>query len=148
MFLPPTVRKVESFTVTGFSERTQNKDEFNEKTAKIPRLWQQFYASELASNADIYGVYSNYDSDANGFYMVTAGVGYSGAQTELNTVAIQAGNYLVFEGTGSMPAILVETWERIWTFFETNTAYRRHYISDFEAYNGTDNVAIYIGVVS
>ena len=146
MSISPTVKQVESFIVTGFSVTTQNKDEFNDKTAKLPGLWQQFYTSELAANANIFGVYSNYDSDANGFYTVTAGVGSSDAQTELSTVTIQAGNYLVFQGTGPMPAVVVETWKRVWEFFETNTEYQRNFISDFEAYNGPDQVAIYIGL--
>lgn len=40
MSISPTMKKVESFTVSGFSVRTQNKDEFNDKTAKLPSLWQ------------------------------------------------------------------------------------------------------------
>lgn len=146
MSISPTIKQVESFTVTGFSVRTQNKDEFNDKTAKLPGLWQQLYTSELATNANIFGVYSNYDSDANGPYTVTVGVRSSHAQTQLSSVAIRAGNYLVFESTGPMPATVIETWKRVWAFFETNTAYRRNFISDFEAYSGLDKVAIYIGL--
>jgi predicted transcriptional regulator YdeE len=146
MSISTTVKKVESFTVSGFSVRTQNKDEFNEKTAKLPSLWQQFYASVLATNAKVYGVYSNYDSDANGFYTVTAGVESSDASTELSTITMQGGNYLVFHGTGPMPAVVVETWKRVWEFFKTNTEYRRNFISDFEAYSGSDQIAIYIGL--
>lgn len=146
MSILPTVKQVESFIVTGFSLRTQNKDEFNEKTAKLPSLWQQFYTSELATHVNIFGVYSNYDSDVNGPYTVTVGVKSSQAQTELSAVTIQAGNYLVFQGIGSMPATVVETWKRVWTFFATNTEYQRNFISDFEAYSGSDEVAIYIGL--
>jgi predicted transcriptional regulator YdeE len=144
--IQPIVKQVESFTVTGFSVRTQNRDEFNEKTAKLPNLWQQFYTSELATNANIFGVYSNYDSDANGPYTVTVGVKSNHAQTQLSSVTIQAGNYLIFQGTGPMPAVVVETWKRVWEFFETNTDYRRNFISDFEAYSGSDQIAIYIGL--
>lgn len=146
MSISPTVKQVKSFIVTGFSVKTQNKDEFNDKTAKLPSLWQQFYTSELAANANIFGVYSSYDSDASGYYTVTVGIESSHAQSELNAVTIQAGNYLVFQGTGPMPAVVVETWKRVWEFFETNTEYRRNFISDFEAYNGPDQVAIYIGL--
>lgn len=146
MSTSPTVKQVESFIVTGLSVRTQNKDEFNEKTAKLPNLWQQFYTSDLAANANIFGVYSNYDSDASGYYTVTVGIDSSHVQTELKAVTIQAGNYLVFQGTGPMPAVLVETWKRVWEFFETSTEYRRNFISDFEAYNGSEQVAIYIGL--
>ncbi len=146
MSIQPTVKQVESFIVTGFSVRTQNSDEFNEKTAKLPSLWQQFNTSELTTNASIFGVYSNYDSDANGPYTVTVGVTSGHAQTQLSSVTIQAGNYLVFQGTGPMPATVVETWKRVWKFFEKNTEYRRNFISDFEAYSGSSQVAIYIGL--
>ena len=146
MSILPIVKKLESFIVTGFSVRTQNKDEFNEKTAKLPGLWQQFYASELVANDNIFGVYSNYDSDANGFYTVTAGVEFSDASSELSSVNIQAGNYLVFQGTGPMPMTVVDTWKRVWIFFEKNTEYRRNFISDFEAYSSADQVSIYIGL--
>jgi predicted transcriptional regulator YdeE len=131
--------------VTRFSVRTQNSDEFNEKTAKLPSLWQQFYTSELATYANIFGVYSNYDSDANGHYTVTVGVKSNHEQTQLSSVTIQTGNYLVFQGTGPMLATVVEAWKLVWTFFETNTEHQRNFVSDFEAYSGPDQVAIYIG---
>ena len=140
------MKQVESFTVTGFSVRTQNSDEFNEKTAKLPSLWQQLYTSELAINANIFGVYSSYDSDVNGSYTVTVGVKSDHAQTELSSVIVHAGNYLVFQGTGPMPATVVEAWKQIWAFFETNTNHRRNFISDFEAYSGPEQVTIYIGL--
>jgi predicted transcriptional regulator YdeE len=111
MSIKPTVKQVERFIVTGFSVRTQNSDEFNEKTAKLPNLWQQFYTSELANNANIFSVYSNYDSDANGPYTVTVGVKSDHVQTQLSRVTIEAGNYLVFQGIGPMPATVVETWK-------------------------------------
>lgn len=147
MFISPTVEQVESFIVTGFSVKTQNKDEFNETTAKLPGLWQQFYTSELVINDNIFGVYSSYDSDANGPYTVTVGVESTYAQTQLSSVTIQAGSYLVFQGTGPMPAAVIETWQRVWAFFETNTEHRRKFISDFEAYSGPEQVAIYIGLI-
>ena len=146
MSIQPTMKQVENFTVTGFSVRTQNSDEYNEKPAKLPSLWQQFYTSELANNANIFGVYSNYDSDANGPYTVTVGVKSNHEQTQLNSVTIQAGKYLVFQGTGPMPATVVETWKQVWAFFEANTEYQRNFISDFEAYSDSDQVAIYIGL--
>lgn len=147
MSVSPVLKHVENFIVTGLSVRTQNSDEFNEKTAKIPSLWQQFYASELvASHSNIFGVYSSYDSDANGYYTVTAGVKSADAKTELNSVLIQAGHYLVFQGTGPMLATVVGTWKQVWEFFETNTEHRRYFMSDFEAYNGAEQVSIYIGL--
>lgn len=145
MFISPAVQYVESFIVAGFNVRTQNSDEFNEKTAKLPSLWQQFYTSELATNANIFGVYSNYESDANGPYTVTVGVKSDQVQMQLSSVTIRAGNYLVFQGTGPMPATVIETWKLVWAFFETNTEHQRSFISDFEAYS-PNQVVIYIGL--
>ena len=121
MSIQPIVKQVESFIVTGLSVRTQNSDEFNEKMARLPSLWQQFYTSELSTNTNIFGVYSNYDSGANGPYTVTVGVKSDHAQAQLSSVTIQAGNYLVFQGTGPMPTTVVETWKRVWELFEKNT---------------------------
>lgn len=146
MFIQPTMKQVESFTVTGFSVRTQNKDEFNGKTAKLPNLWQQFYTSELATNGNIVSVYSNYDSDATGLYTVTVGIKSQPVLTQCYSVTIQAGNYLVFQGIGPMPATVIEIWKQVWNFFEGNKEYRRNFMSDFEVYSGSDQVAIYIGL--
>lgn len=146
MSIQPMIKKVENFIVTGFSVNTQNKAEFNEETAKIPSLWQQFYRSELATHTNVFGVYSNYGSDANGHYTVTVGVESDKAQTQLSSIIVQAGNYLMFQGTGPMPATVIETWKQVWTFFETNTVHQRNYVSDFEAYSSPEHVAIYIGL--
>lgn len=146
MSIQPLVKQVESFTVTGFSVRTQNKDEFNEKTAKLPNLWQQFYTSELATNDNIVSVYSNYDSDATGPYTVTVGIKSSSVLTQWHSITIQAGDYLVFQGIGPMPATVIEIWKQVWDFFVKNTEYRRNFMSDFEVYSGSDQVAIYIGL--
>lgn len=146
MSVSPALSQVDGFTVTGFSVRTQNKDEFNENTAKLPGLWHQFYASQPNMNSNVYGVYSSYDSDATGYYTVTVGTESCDVQAESGTVSIQAGQYLVFQGTGPMPATVIETWKRVWKFFEASTEYQRNFISDFEDYSGTDHVAIYIGI--
>jgi predicted transcriptional regulator YdeE len=132
--------------VTGLSTRTQNTDEFNEKTAKLPSLWQQFYSSDLAANANIFEVYSDYESDANGLYTVTIGVTCDSERAEFGSVKIQTGNYLVFQGAGPMPFTVVETWKQIWAYFEAENEYQRSFISDFEAYSGSDKVAIHIGI--
>jgi predicted transcriptional regulator YdeE len=146
--IPPTLKYVEGFTVTGLSTKTQNIDEFNEKIAKLPSLWQQFYSSDLAANANIIEVYSDYESDANGLYTVTVGITDNSDRTggEFASVKIPPGNYLVFQGEGPMPATVVEIWKQIWDYFDAKSNYQRSFISDFEAYSGSDKVAIYIGI--
>ncbi|MFI4919298.1 MAG: GyrI-like domain-containing protein [Legionellales bacterium] len=140
------IKHVDGFTVTGLAVRTQNSDEFNEKTAKLPQLWQQFYSSNLATGTSVFGVYSDYESNENAPYTVTVGVTCENQDPDFSTVKISSGNYLVFRGVGTMPLAVIETWGRVWDYFTTENLYQRCFISDFEAYNGGDEVAIYIGI--
>ena len=155
IFTEPKLTPIESFMVAGLSVRTINSDEFNPETAKLACLWQQFFSANIAEKipnpipgAPIYGIYSDYDSDASGCYTVTAGVStnYPLPMPEFSTVAIQTSDYLVFHGKGTMPQTVIETWKRVWAYFESKTEYQRNFITDFEAYNCSDEVAIHIGV--
>ncbi|MFA5961047.1 MAG: effector binding domain-containing protein [Tatlockia sp.] len=145
-FTPPILKHIEGFRVIGLSTRTQNSDEFTEQTAKIPSLWQQFSATDLATHANLFGVYSDYESNAMGLFTVTVGIASDAPPAPFNSARIQTGNYLVFQGAGPMPTSVIATWKRIWDYFEEEKASQRNFISDFEAYNGSDEVAIYIGI--
>ena len=142
----PLLKQVEKFIVTGFSVRTKNDDEFNEHSAKLPTLWQQFYSSDLMSNSPIFGVYSDYESDSNGFYKVTAGGSHENREKNYSSVTVQTGNYLVFQKKGPMPFTVIETWKQVWSYFAKNEEFQRSFISDFELYKGADEVEIYIGI--
>lgn len=144
--IQPILKHVDSFTVTGFKVRTQNRDEFNQETAKLPNLWQQFYSSNLATNTSVFGVYSGYEADANSPYTVTVGITGAEQSIELNNININSGNYLVFQGKGTMPLTVIETWQRVWNYFTEDSAYQRCFMTDFEAYSNGDEIAIYIGV--
>ena len=93
----PTLKEIDQFLVTGFSARTKNSDELNQLTAKIPKLWQQFYTSDLALNATPYGVYSDYASDAHGLYNVTAGIKSDNPSVEFDTITRKIVNYVFFK---------------------------------------------------
>jgi predicted transcriptional regulator YdeE len=142
----PTLQYVESFAVTGFCTKTKNSEEFNPTTAKIPALWQQFYSSNLSNHTPVFGVYSDYESDASGFYTITVGVSDENEQANVNKKIINAGNYLVFSKKGPMPATVIDVWKQIWNYFSEENNYQRNFISDFEIYNGSDQVAVYIGI--
>lgn len=144
----PVIKQVDSFTVTGLIVRTQNSDEFNQETAKLPNLWGQFYARNPPPNTTIFGVYSDYESDANGLYNVTVGTVNDNQSAELSAVKINSGNYLIFQGKGTMPLTVIETWKRVWDYFTEASPYQRCFVTDFEAYSNSDEVAIYIGVSS
>lgn len=143
----PVLKHIDSFTVTGFRVRTQNSDEFNPETAKLPNLWQQFYSSNPTLNTTIFGVYSGYESDALGSYDVTVGTTIDNNQSvESEAVKINSGNYLVFQGKGQMPQTVIEAWKRIWDYFSEKNPYQRCFMTDFEEYKNGDEVAIYIGI--
>lgn len=142
----PMVKYVDSFTVTGFSVRTQNSIEFDEKTAKLPKLWQKFNSNNPTIDETVFGVYSDYESDVNGFYTVTAGVASENDMKELKSVKINSGNYLIFKGKGEMPKAIIDTWKTVWNYFTVDSPYKRSFMADFEAYSNGDEVAIYIGI--
>jgi predicted transcriptional regulator YdeE len=140
-----------AFQVAGLTARTTNREENEPATARIEGLWNRFFAEETyrstphrTEDARIFGVYSGYESDADGPFDVTVGVAVSHAAGEAAT--IEAGDYLVFTTQGEMPAMVIDAWQRIWQYFEANPTIARRYRSDFEAYDGPDKVAIHIGV--
>jgi predicted transcriptional regulator YdeE len=143
----PIMKHIESFTVTGFTVRTQNSDEFNAETAKLPKLWERFHSSNPPTDTAIFSIYSDYESDANGLYSVTVGVtSNDNPSAELRTIKINSGNYLIFQGKGPMPQAVIETWMRVWDYFTADSPYQRCFMTDFEAYSSGDEVSIYIGV--
>ena len=148
--MEPTHRHQDAFQVAGITVRTTNREENAPDTARIGALWRRFFGEQTyastphrTSDTRIFSVYSAYESDAHGAFDVTAGVAVSGGA---NSVAVEAGDYLVFTGQGEMPQMVIATWQRIWHYFETHPDVARSYRSDFEAYEGPDKVAIHIGV--
>lgn len=152
MTQPKTVR-IPRFLISGLTVRTKNSDELNQETAKISGLWQQFYADKIADkilhiqpNSPIFGVYSNYKSDASDFYNLTVGISVEDENTNFDNVAVHEGKYLVFKALGPMPATVVDTWSTIWDYFDKNPQIKRSFLTDFESYYGIDNVQIHIGI--
>lgn len=157
--MQPNRIRLTPFSVTGIQVRTINRDEFDPATAKLPQLWQRFYqdgvAAQIAATATgpavahIYGVYADYESDATGHYTVTAGMAVAPApQGVFNTVDIAAGDYLVFTEKGAMPQAVITAWMRVWQYFEANPDTKRRFHTDFERYDGADDVAVHIGIAS
>lgn len=151
----PARRRINAFTVSGISVRTTNREESDPATARLGTLWGHFFGQGVAERvphrpaaAAMYGVYSAYESDHSGAFDVTAGVNVLRPTQEAGfaSVRIEAGEYLVFPARGAMPQAVIETWGRIWRFFEEHPEIARSYSSDFEAYSGADEVAIHIGV--
>jgi len=164
--MPKQIKHFDAFTVSGLSVRTQNRDESNPKTAKIGSLWRDFFGRDLMNsisnrepNTPIYGVYSGYESDQNGFFDVNAGVRVSDlldneeadveastTTNEFTNIDIEAGDYMALPTTGEMPQRIIDGWGMVWAHFEGETAYKRRFTTDFEQYIDNDNVVIYIAV--
>ncbi|NWB92580.1 GyrI-like domain-containing protein [Pseudomonas agarici] len=150
------VKRVEvaAFQVSGPRVRTCNQDEQQASTARIGGLWGGFFADDLAERianrqpeSPVYGVYSGYESDASGYFDVSAAVAVTAPAPGYPTLEVQAGPYLVFAGQGAMPQTVIEIWQAIWSYFEQHPGQRR-FATDFEAYTGPDSVAVYIGIVA
>ncbi|MFJ4193914.1 GyrI-like domain-containing protein [Pseudomonas sp. NPDC089534] len=144
---------VDGFTVAGLRVRTTNHAEHAGHTAKIGPMWGRFFQEGLAeaipgrlTESPVYGVYSAYESDASGAFDVTAGVAVADPRGDFESVRVESGEYLVFEGQGALPDAVIATWGRIWRYFEANPQIKRRYATDFEAYTGPESVAVYIGV--
>lgn len=149
------LKTVEPFTVAGLQVRTRNTDEQQPDTARIGPMWQRFFTEGLfdtiparQSESFVYGVYSNYESDATGHFDVTAGVQVDATSAGYPAVDIEGGDYLVFSAKGPMPDCVIQTWGLIWAYFADNPQTLRRFTTDFEVYSGPDSVAIYIGVQS
>lgn len=112
----------------------------------MPKLWQKFNLNNPTIDETVFGVYSDYESDANGFYTVTAGVAGANEMKELNSVKINSGNYLIFKDKGELPKAIIDAWEAVWDYFKVNSLYKRCFMTDFETYSDGDEVAIYIGI--
>ncbi|MCT4640980.1 MAG: GyrI-like domain-containing protein [Bacteriovoracaceae bacterium] len=135
-------------TAYGITVRTKNANEINPKTAQIGKLWESFYKDifvNLSAGTSIIGVYSNYESDQNGAFDVSA---CSDQKINgLNKITLKSGNYLVFTGKGEMPNAVINTWKEIWDYFSNdNCIEKRIFQTDYELYKGPSEVEIYIGI--
>lgn len=135
--------------LAGVCVRTCNADEMSESTAKLGKLWDEFYQTlgpKLSENAKVYGVYTNYESDENGAFDVFACSDVLDDDA-FKQVQTQAGQYLVFSKQGDMPAAVIELWGEIWRYFSAQDCpYKRAFLTDFEYYKTPNEIEIYIGI--
>ena len=148
------VEEIEEKMIYGIATRTKNIDEMNPQTAKIGAIWQKFdNAIEInyKSGERVYGVYFDYESDANGEFNVLAG--YETFNDKLESVRIEKGRYLVFSKTYeenndlARVKAIIETWGEIWNYFaDENSLYKRTYKTDFEYYKDQHEIEIFISI--
>jgi predicted transcriptional regulator YdeE len=145
------VSYVKNLMLLGISTRTNNENEKNEETQKIPALWEKYDVENIysktfnkANNTSLYGVYTNYESDVNGDYDATVAVEVT--KTKDKPMVIENKKYLVFKKEGELPDSCVALWEEIWDYFANNSEYERDYIIDFEKYSKENLIEIYISI--
>lgn len=151
--MKPLLQTIESFQVSGLRIRTDNATEQTPK-GKIRALWSDFFAQDLfeiperIQGSPVYGVYTNYESDHTGEFDVIAEVKVTEAPTtHLQTVTIEAGDYLVFETKGEMPQRIIDGWMAVWHYFaQADSPYQRRYTTDFEQTVDENDIEIFIAV--
>ena len=144
------VTRIKKLMIAGISEVTNNETEMGEESGKIAALWENYFEKDIykktfdKSNSDfMYGVYSDYESDASGNYKVTVGVEVTKAK---NAIVIEDKKYLVFTKKGELPMVVVELWEEIWEHFEKNSEYERAFEIDFEKDAKEDEIEIFVSI--
>ena len=151
--MKPSIQTIESLQVAGLPIRTNNAVE-QTAAGQIPALWSNFFAQDLfgiderIQGTPVYGVYTNYESDHTGDFDVVAGVKVTAAPTtHLQTVTINAGDYLVFATKGEMPQRIIDGWMAVWAYFDDkNAPFERLYTTDFEQMIDENDIKIFIAV--
>ncbi|MBL7252318.1 GyrI-like domain-containing protein [Alloalcanivorax sp. C16-2] len=142
--------------VAGIQVRTNQERELRPEDAQLDRLWEKFNDERLAetipdkaAGSPVYGVYTEYENGAEGDYSVLAGVEVTDetkVPDDFATLTLEAGEYLVFRAQGRMPETAMEAWSQVWHYFEAEDAPQRAFLTDYEVYEGTDRVTLYVGI--
>jgi predicted transcriptional regulator YdeE len=159
----PRIVYQEEFQVVGIEASTNNTKEAGQD-AIIGKLWQQFLSEGLLNKIpgrvdhSIIAVYTDYATDWRGQYTFILG---AKVQPVPNPVipegmvvkTVPAGKYAVFTSErGPVAKVVVETWKRIWAYYQSPANGQRAYGADFEVYDqraadpNNAEVDIYVGV--
>jgi len=157
----PRMVNLDAFEVMGIEARTNNAAEAG-PNGLIPKLWQRVTQPHALDgipdrlDQNIYAVYTDYASDANGDYTLVLGAKVrSGTKTPAGIAvkSVPSGRYAVFTSdVGPVTTVVVETWKQIWSYYQSPVNGQRGYRVDFEVYDqrAADpkhaQVDIYIGV--
>jgi len=127
---------LEEKTVAGLRIQTRNSDP--NMTLSIGGLWQDFFAKGIyqsianKQNDKSIGLYTNYESDANGPYdmMVCCEIqNTSNLPDSVHAQTIPAGKYAKFIVQGDTQKVVAEFWMELWSM-----DLDRKYSCDFEEY--------------
>ena len=144
--MQPRIVQLDGFEVVGIAVRTNNAEEAG-PNGLIPKLWQRVMQERVLDHVlnktdpNLYAVYTDYASDANGEYtlLIGARVGNAGDGSVPNGMVsekVPSGQYAIFTSErGPVAKVVVETWKRIWSYYESPANGQRAYRADFEVYD-------------
>ncbi|MBT3358691.1 MAG: AraC family transcriptional regulator [Rhodospirillales bacterium] len=142
----PKILERPGFTVGGIDLRTTNAAEMDLSTARIPALWERFSFESLPGHIPgqtdpgvVLGLYSDFDSDADGAYTLMVGCEISPESkmpVGLRTTSVPPAKYAVFTSEkGEIPSIIFSAWQEIWAMTPEQLGGERAYSGDFEVYD-------------
>jgi len=145
---------IEERSVYGLSTRTTIAQEMDSSQAKIGVLWQKFDQKvpvDYQNGERVYGVYSDYESDATGEFSAIAA--YDGKRlASLQEVTLPAGKYLLFEAEASSAddeartKTILQLWGEVWNYFAQQPKHRRAFTTDFDFYKDPTNIEVYVSI--
>ncbi|VBB09037.1 Hypothetical protein LUCI_4323 [Lucifera butyrica] len=133
---------IEPIMLIGIEEKTKNENEINGK-GKIPKLIQTFYSEMLSKISNRYdenhilSVYTDYESDENGYYTYFIGAkvkDLSFIPEGMVGKTIPSSRYAIIPSAiGKVPEIVINEWQKIW--LDKDLKKKRVYSTDFELYD-------------
>lgn len=131
-----TTTALEQFSVIGIAVRTTNHNGQAQKD--IGELWQKFFSDNIINRIigkisdDIYCIYTDYESDANGAYTTILGCRVAAVEVipeGFVSKTIPKATFQLYKSTGKLPDSVLATWGHIW-----QTPIERRYLADFDVY--------------
>ena len=125
---------LKEFKIIGVAVRTSNQN--GQSEIDVCSLWSRFIEDALMEqipnkeSADVYSVYSDYESDQS--YTTTIGCkvsSFEGLPEGFVGKTIPASKYELYLSTGKLPDCVVKTWTKIWA-----SPIERSFIADFDIY--------------
>jgi len=148
MIQPPQHVHLTNTRLLGIAAHTNNANESNPKTAKIPRLIQLYHQERYfdkfghrAAPGTTYCVYADYNEpnhDSDYTYLVGEEVSsiMDEDHTTLRAMVIPAGRYAKFTvGPGKIEEIIPVAWQAIWQMSNEELGGARRFEADFECYD-------------
>jgi predicted transcriptional regulator YdeE len=157
------ITSLEPIHLVGITARTHNNNEIDPSTAKISPTVGRYLEEQLSEKISdrlepgtIYCAYTNYESDWMGEYTFFIGTKVSSFEhvpAGFETLTIPAQTYAKFtNGPDSMPMVVLEIWQQVWTSTPADLGGERAYRTDFEVYDAraidreNTTVDVYVGI--